>query len=269
MAARFVKIFFLARFSLVGYFMQKTASALTPQLLLKKEKSKTSSYLLQSSLVRKLWIIDSMRGVYLVYYIITTCINRTPDVHRLQGDRRHQFDKENFNLREYQKTWLIVDPISVENQIQLEHVSPSLWDLLDRQSFCRWMKVQLSTRWAAGKGRLGRRSREFWQFRVGAGWSSTVAGSVLYQAWLKRVGLLWVVSMFVFLSDATPVVVVANTTWAAAALWGIPTSAAQCSLQTPLWCWSCGGGGDNDGDGFFVNRIIHVKCVTKPKLWPI
>ena len=36
----------------------------------------------------------------------TTCINGTPDVHRLQGDRvdkRHQFDKENFNLREYQK----------------------------------------------------------------------------------------------------------------------------------------------------------------------
>ena len=156
------------------------------------------------------------------------------------------------------KTWLIVDPISVENQIQLEHVSPSLWDLLDRQSFCRWMKVQLSTRWAAGKGRLGRRSREFWQFRVGAGWSSTVAGSVLHQAWLKRVGLLWVVSMFVFLSDATQVVVVANTTWAAVALWGIPTSAAQCSFQTPLWCWCCGGGGGNDDDddynGFFLQQ---------------
>ena len=87
-----------------------------------------------------------MRGVYLVHYSMTIWINNTPDVHRLQGDRRHQFDKENFNLREYQKTWLIVDPISVENQIQLEHVSPSLWDLLDRQSFCRWMKVQLSTR---------------------------------------------------------------------------------------------------------------------------
>ena len=265
MAARFVKIFFLARFSLVGYFMQKTASALTPQLLLKKEKSKTSSYLLQTSLARKLWIIDSMRGVYLVHYSMTIWINNTPDVHRLQGDRRHQFDKENFNLREYQKTWLIVDPISVENQIQLEHVSPSLWDLLDRQSFCRWMKVQLSTRWAAGKGRLGRRSREFWQFRVGAGWSSTVAGSVLHQAWLKRVGLLWVVSMFVFLSDATQVVVVANTTWAAVALWGIPTSAAQCSFQTLLCCWCCGGGGDNgdddDDNGFFF--------VTRPKLWPI
>ena len=229
MVARFVKTFFLPRFSTVGYFMQKTASALTPQLLLKKEKSKTSSYLLQTSLARKLWIIDSMRGVYLVHYSMTIWINNTPDVHRLQGDRRHQFDKENFNLREYQKTWLIVDPISVENQIQLEHVSPSLWDLLDRQSFCRWMKVQLSTRWAAGKGRLGRRSREFWQFRVGAGWSSTVAGSVLHQAWLKRVGLLWVVSMFVFLSDAIPVVVVANTTWAAVALWGfqqVPLNAA-------------------------------------------
>ena len=103
MVARFVKTFFLPRFSTVGYFMQKTASALTPQLLLKKEKSKTSSYLLQTSLARKLWIIDSMRGVYLVHYSMTIWINNTPDVHRLQGDRRHQFDKENFNLREYQK----------------------------------------------------------------------------------------------------------------------------------------------------------------------
>ena len=190
----------------------------------------------------------------------TTCINGTPDVHRLQGDRvdkRHQFDKENFNLREYQKN--LIDcwsNFSGKSNPIGACVPVSLWNLLDRQSFCRWMKVQLSTRWAAGKGRLGRRSREFWQFRVGAGWSSTVAGSVLHQAWLKRVGLLWVVSMFVFLSDATPVVVVANTTWAAVALWGIPTSAAQCSFQTPLWCWCCGGGGGNDDDddynGFFL-----------------
>ena len=49
MAARFVKIFFLARFSLVGYFMQKTASALTPQLLLKNAKQARISFNLGQS----------------------------------------------------------------------------------------------------------------------------------------------------------------------------------------------------------------------------
>ena len=158
--------------------------------------------------------------------------------------------------------------------IQFQWKIKSNWSMCPRLSGTCWIvrvfavewKFSCLRGWAAGKGRLGRSSREFRQFRVGAGWSSTVAGSVLlYQALLKRVGLLWVVSMFVFLSDATQVVVVANTTWAAVALWGIPTSAAQCSFQTPLWCWCCGGGGGNDDDddynGFFFT--------TRPKLWPI
>ena len=157
--------------------------------------------------------------------------------------------------------------------IQFQWKIKSNWSMCPRLSETCWIvrvfavewKFSCLRGWAAGKGRLDLRSREFWQFRVGAG-SSTVAGWVLHQAWLKRVGLLWVVSMFVFLSDATPVVVLANTTWAAVALWGIPTSAAQCSFQTPFCCGCCGGGGDNDDD-FFLSKGPFVQNAWKECYW--
>ena len=155
MVARFVKTFFLPRFSTVGYFMQKTASALTPQLLLKKEKSKTSSYLLQTSLARKLWIIDSMRGVYLVHYSMTIWINNTPDVHRLQGDRRHQFDKENFNLRVSKKLdWLL---------IQFQWKIKSNWSMCPRLSGTCWIVRVFAVEWKFSCLRAGRLGKGDWE----------------------------------------------------------------------------------------------------------
>ena len=101
--ARFVKIFFLGCHSLYGYFMLRSA----PTLLLRGGQSRIQTGKLRS------------------------CLTRTSKNMNLMDTLEIKLETENhdcailwFNVRSI-KTWLIVGPISVENQIHLEHVSLS------------------------------------------------------------------------------------------------------------------------------------------------
>ena len=157
------------------------------------------------------------------------------------------------------KTWLIVDPISVENQIQLEHVSPSLWDLLDRQSFCRWMKVQLSTRLGGWERAI---RSELARILTIQSWSRVIINSgrisVIISGFAEtsRVALGCIHVCVPFWCD--PSGSRGEHNMGSSRFVRIPTSAAQCSFQTLLCCGCCGGGGDNgdddDDNGFFCNK---------------